>query len=110
MCHLFKKVALDIIGPFQEIENGNKYILVAINHYLKWCEAKAVLDHTVTMTIKFLEEEIVYIYKVPKFIFINMVVNGDKLNLIIYAKCMGFTISTLHPRYGGYGAMVWLKG
>ncbi len=46
MCDLFYKVALDIVVPFPEIENGNKYILVAINHYFKWCEAKAVLDHT----------------------------------------------------------------
>ncbi len=81
---------------------------MATNHYFKWCEAKVVLDHTVTIAIKFLEEEIVYRYKVPKFILIDMVVNGDKLHLIIYARCMGFTIITLHP--SGYGAMVWLKG
>jgi hypothetical protein len=106
MCHLFYKVALDITGPFREIENGNKYILVAINHYFKWCEAKVVLDHIITRAVKFLEEDIVYRYKVPKFI--DIVVNGHQLNLIIYVRCMGFTIITLHP--SGYGAMVWLKG
>jgi hypothetical protein len=55
MCDLFYKVALDIAGPFLEIENGNKYIPMAINHYFKWCEAKAVLDHTAITTVKFLE-------------------------------------------------------
>ncbi len=107
-CDLFYKVALDITKPFLEIENGNKYILVAINHYFKWCEAKVVLDHTATTTIKFLEEKIVCKYRVPKFIHIDMVVNDDQLNLIIYARCMGFTIITLHP--SGYGAMLCLKG
>jgi hypothetical protein len=55
MCDLFYKVALDIVGPFPKIENGNKYILVAINHYFKWCEAKVVLDHIAIITVKFLE-------------------------------------------------------
>jgi len=45
VCDLFHRVALDIAGPLPEIKSGNKYILVAIDHYSKWCEAKAVADH-----------------------------------------------------------------
>jgi hypothetical protein len=45
VCDLFYRVALDIAGPLPEIKNGNRYGLVAIDHYSKWCEAKPAKDH-----------------------------------------------------------------
>jgi hypothetical protein len=71
---LFYRVELNIVGPFLETQNGNKYILVAIDHYSKWCEAKLVLDH-ITSVVRFLEEEIIYRYKVLRFVLIG---NGGK--------------------------------
>jgi hypothetical protein len=35
-------------------KSGNKYILVAIDHYSKWCEAKAVADHGTKTAARFL--------------------------------------------------------
>ncbi len=35
VCDLFHRVALDITGPLPETKSGNKYILVAIDHYSK---------------------------------------------------------------------------
>jgi hypothetical protein len=35
----FYCVVFDIVGPLLETTNGNKYVLVAIDHYSKWCEA-----------------------------------------------------------------------
>ncbi len=45
ICELFYRIALDTTGPLPETKSGNKYILVAINHYFKWCETKVVADH-----------------------------------------------------------------
>jgi hypothetical protein len=39
ICDLFYCVAMDIARPLLKTTNGNKYVLVAINHYSKWCEA-----------------------------------------------------------------------
>jgi len=65
---LFHRVALDTAGPLPETKLGNKYILVAIDHYSKWCEAKADADHGAKTTVRFLEDDIIYKYGVPKFI------------------------------------------
>ncbi len=39
VCDLFYHVAMDIVGPLPKTLNGNKYVLVVIDHYSKWCEA-----------------------------------------------------------------------
>jgi len=44
------------------------YILVAIDHYSKWCEAKAIVDHSAKTASRFLEDDIIYRYGVPRFI------------------------------------------
>jgi hypothetical protein len=76
VCDLFYKVALDTAGPLPETKSGNKYILVAIDHYSKWCEAKAVADHGAKTAARFLEDEIICRYGVPRFVFTDMGVNG----------------------------------
>jgi hypothetical protein len=50
---LFYHKALDIVSLFPHTRFGNKYILIAIGYYLKWCEAKAMLDHITATTINF---------------------------------------------------------
>jgi hypothetical protein len=56
---LFYHKALDIVGSLLETRFGNKYILVYIDHYLKWCEAKEMLDRITTIAIKLLENKII---------------------------------------------------
>jgi hypothetical protein len=58
-------------GPLPETKSGNKYILVAIDHYSKWCEAKAVVDHGAKTAARFLEDDLICRYGVPKFILTN---------------------------------------
>jgi hypothetical protein len=39
ICYLFYHVTMDTTGPLLETTNGKKYMLDAIDHYFKWCEA-----------------------------------------------------------------------
>ncbi len=52
---LFYEVALDTDGPLPKTKDGNMYVLVAINHYSKWCEARFIKDHDVVTATRFLE-------------------------------------------------------
>jgi hypothetical protein len=68
ICDLFHRVAMDIVGPLLETKSGNKYILVAIDHYSKWCETKVVVDRGAKIAARFLEDDIICRYGVPKFV------------------------------------------
>jgi hypothetical protein len=56
ICDLFHGEALDTIGPLSETKSSNKYVLVVIDDYSKWCEAKLVKEHTTTTAARFFEE------------------------------------------------------
>ncbi len=62
-------MALNIVRPLLETYNGNTYILMAIDHYSTWCEAKVVINHDVETNARFLEDEIICRFGVPKYIF-----------------------------------------
>lgn len=64
-------VMLDITDPLLETKFGNKYVLVAIDHYSKWCEAKPMKKHTTIVVARFLEEEIVYRFGVLKYVLVD---------------------------------------
>jgi hypothetical protein len=58
---------MDIMGLLLKTKSMNKYILFAIHHYSKWCEARVVLDHITIMSTMFLKNEVICQYLVPKF-------------------------------------------
>ena len=39
---LMEEIAIDLMGPFPESENGNKYLLVVVDSFSKWMEAYPV--------------------------------------------------------------------
>jgi transposase InsO family protein len=89
VCELFYRVALDTAGPLPETKSGNKYILVAVDHYSKWCEAKAVADHGAKTTTKFLEDDVICRYGVPKFVLTN---NGGEWAAEFDVMCRDYGI------------------
>jgi hypothetical protein len=71
VCELFYRVVLDIARALPKAKSGNKYILVIVDHYSKWCEAKVVADHGAKTIAKFLEDDVICRYVVPKFVLID---------------------------------------
>jgi hypothetical protein len=107
VCELFFRIAMDIARPLHETRSRNKYILMAINHYSKWCEAKVVVDHGAKTAAIFMEDQIIWRYGVPKFVLIN---NGGEWTIefdMSCAKTMGITINIQH--FNGHNVMGWLN-
>ncbi len=75
ICDLFYRIAFDTTRPLPKTLNGNKYMLVAIYHYFKWCETRLVKSCDVVIVARFLEEEVVCCFGLPKYVFTN---NGSE--------------------------------
>jgi hypothetical protein len=89
VCDLFFRVAIDTTGPLPETKAGNKYILVAIDHYSKWCEAKAVADHGAKTATRFLEDDLICRYGVLGFILTD---NGGEWGAEFEIMCKDYAI------------------
>jgi hypothetical protein len=55
----FYQVGIDIVGPLPTTENGNKYIVVAIDYLTKWPEARAIQHANAEEVSHFIYEEII---------------------------------------------------
>jgi hypothetical protein len=93
ICDLFYRIAMDTTGLLPETKSINKYILVVIDHYFKWCEAKAVPDHNAKTTAKFLEDDIICKYGVPKFVLTD---NGGEWAVEFDVMCKDYGICHQH--------------
>ncbi len=89
VCDLFHRIALDTAGPLPETRSGNKYILVAIDHYSKWCEAKAIADHGAKTAARFLEDDLICRYGVPRFVLTD---NGGEWGAKFETMCKDYGI------------------
>ncbi len=63
--------------------------MVAIDHYSKWCEAKAVADHGAKTAARFLEDEIICRYGIPKFVLTD---NGGEWATEFDVMCRDYAI------------------
>ena len=55
----FYQIGIDFVGPLPITERGNKYIIVAMDYFTKWPEAKAVSEATAKEVSKFIYEDII---------------------------------------------------
>ena len=68
-------IGLDIAGPLKVTPSGNKYIVIAVDYFTKFCIAKAIPDFTALTTAKFVFEEIICKMGMPKSIISDKGVN-----------------------------------
>nr|GEY69807.1 reverse transcriptase domain-containing protein [Tanacetum cinerariifolium] len=54
VCEIFNAWGIDFKGPFPS-SRGNKYILVAVDYWSKWVEAKALPTNDARVVVKFLK-------------------------------------------------------
>ncbi|XP_072042736.1 uncharacterized protein [Amphiura filiformis] len=61
-----ERIAIDIMGPLPETENGNKYILVIGDYFTKWTEAYAIPNQEAITVARVVVEEFVCRFGVPR--------------------------------------------
>lgn len=61
----FERIAIDVAGPFPQTENGNKYILVAMDYFSKWPEVYAMPNQEATTVARVLVDNLVCRFGVP---------------------------------------------
>ena len=65
---IFERWGIDIVGPLLATETGNRYIIVAIDYFSRWPEARAVKKANAETVATFIYEEIICRYGTPKVI------------------------------------------
>ena len=86
----FERIGIDFVGLLPETTEENRYILVAVDYFTRWPEAKATRRADVKIVVKFLYEEIICKYGPPIHLysdrgihFVNQLVEGlaDKFRM-----------------------------
>jgi transposase InsO family protein len=60
-----ERVAVDVLGPLPVSENGNKYILIAMDYFTKWPEAYALPNQEAETVVKVLVDQFVSRFGTP---------------------------------------------
>src|SRR6266498_6115384 len=56
---IFKRWGIDIVGPLPQTEEGYRYIVVAMDYFSRWSEARPLTHANVQQVAKFIYEEII---------------------------------------------------
>jgi predicted aspartyl protease len=100
----FHTWSIDFIGPLPETENGNQWIITAVDHMTRWPVARALKRATHQEVAKFLYEEIVARFGVPSQLVSDRGRNFLALPLENYLKTLmvkHLKTSAYHPRTNG---------
>ncbi len=101
----FDTIAMDILGPFHESRQGNRYIIVIIDYFTKWVECFALpTQSTADIAVK-LVEEVICRHGSPKRILTDQGTNLDGAQLAkdIYKllRTKKIRTSAYHPQTDG---------
>lgn len=100
----FRRWSLDFIGRLPETAEGNRWILVAIDHLTRWPIVRALKDATAEEVARFIYEEIVVRFGCPHEILTDRGSNFLAETLESYLRLLGvkhLRTSAYHPRTNG---------
>jgi len=100
----FYQIGIDYVGPLNPTPDGNKYILVAVDYFTKWPEAKAVKEATAKETAQFLYETIICQHGTPSIILSDRGSHFVNETIKLMKEEIGFRhklASAYHPQTNG---------
>lgn len=97
-------VGIDVAGPFNRSRCGNRYLIVAIDHFTKWVTLKTVKEATAVETAKFIFDDLICIHGPIKRILTNKGTNFESVlvaQLCTLLKTQKLHSSPYHPEGDG---------
>ena len=86
----FEQVGVDVKGPLPVSKTGMRYIIVAMDYLMKWCEARLVPWVNATEISLFLYEDIICQHRHPLVIITD---NGQEFtNILVHTVTSKFDI------------------
>ena len=100
----FYQIGIDFVGPLSRTSNGNQYIIVAMDYFTKWPEAKPLPRATSEATSDFIYNEIICRHGCPTYLVLDRGIYFN--NKIIEELTKKFEIKHLfsslyHPQTNG---------
>ena len=65
LMNLFQRWGIDIVGPLPMTEDGNCYIIVAVDYFSRWPEVRPLRHTNAIIVATFIYEEIICRYEPP---------------------------------------------
>ena len=81
-----ERVAIDVLGPLPTSEGGNKYLLIATDHFMKWVEGYVIPNQEAVTVADVLVKEFVCRFGVPLLIHSDQ---GRNFESAVLEKCIG---------------------
>ena len=97
-------VGIDVAGPLKETKAGNKHIILVIDSFSKYLIAKATKNFTGETTTKFVKEELISKYGVPKALLSDQGRNFESNQFEQFCKDSGIKkvrTTSYHPQCNG---------
>jgi Integrase zinc binding domain/Integrase core domain len=98
------QVGIDVVGPLPRTLTGYRYIVVAVDHFTKWPEARALTEADAQSIVRFLYEDIICRHGVPTILssdqgteFVNEMITA----LTDVYKISHIKTTTYHPQGNG---------
>ncbi|GJS52496.1 reverse transcriptase domain-containing protein [Tanacetum coccineum] len=97
----FMKWGMDIVGPLPEDPVRVKYLIVAIDYFTKWIEAKPLATITGKQVVNFTYDNIVCRFRIPATIITDQFVNDPFKKWAEKLKIQLISTSVYHPQGNG---------
>ncbi|MFS7962512.1 putative integrase, catalytic core, ribonuclease H-like superfamily, integrase zinc-binding protein [Helianthus anomalus] len=99
----FQQWRINMVGPFPEAPGAMKFIIIAVDYFTKWVEAKALASTTTMMVRKFIWEHIICRFGLPLKVVTD---NGTIFSSEDLQEWMKRGIQIVHPGWTHHPAHV----
>ena len=99
-----ERIAVDVLGPLPETEDGNKYLLIAMDYFTKWPEAYPLPNQEATTVANALAQQFICRFGVPLEIHSDQGRNFESTLFSEMCRLLGIKktrTTPLHPQSDG---------